>query len=203
MLSFGYHVALEQLKHTRASQYLQPDHSRPSSHDRRPAFFIPLHATANPVHCFLHACAGQGTQRQDPTVSHTGSLFSFNHSAHQSFLDSDNFDAVLGILLVCQNEQGNTLSLLVLQNRLKHDLALLQATHVYLSTPSSALFVDLLDIRIPDIRAIDHKDDRVTAAVVVLPQAAQCVLSAYVPDFEVTLSEIDQANILPDSRDGV
>jgi hypothetical protein len=29
------------------------------------------------------------------------------------------------------------------------------------------------------------------------------VLSAYIPDFEVTFSEIDQADILPDSRNGV
>ena len=174
-----------------------------SPHHGWPAFFIPLDAAANPVHCLLYTCASQSTQRQDPTVSHAGSLLSLNHSAYQSFFDSDNFHAILSVLLVCQNEQGNALRLLVLQNRLKNNLALLQATYVYFCIPCSALFVDLLDIRIPNICAIDHKNDRVTAAVVVLPQAAQCVLSTHVPDLQVTLAEVYQADVLPNSRDGV
>lgn len=174
-----------------------------SPHHWWSAFFIPLDATANPVHCFLHTCTSQCAQRQDPAVSHTGSLFSLNHSAHQSLLDPNNFHAVLSVLLICQYKQRYALSLLILQDRFEHDLALLKATHIYLSVPCSTIFVDFLNIRIPNVCAIDHENDRMTAAVVVLPQAAQCMLSSYVPDFEVTLSEVDQADILPDSRDGV
>lgn len=41
------------------------------------------------------------------------------------------------------------------------------------------------------------------AAVVALPQIAKCVLSAYIPDLEIALVEVDQADILPNGGNGV
>lgn len=41
------------------------------------------------------------------------------------------------------------------------------------------------------------------AAVVVLPEPAESMLSANIPDLEVACAKVHQADVLPDCRDGV
>jgi hypothetical protein len=172
-------------------------------HDRRSSFLVPLDPAANPVHSLLNTRTSQRTQRQDSAVSYAVALLSFNDSAYQALFDSDNLYTVFGILLVRQHQQRNALSLLVLQDRLQHYLAFLQASHVCFCVPRTTSFIDLFHVCVSNIRAVDHKDDRVTAAVVALPQAAERMLSTYVPDLKVALIEGNQADILADGRNSV
>lgn len=41
------------------------------------------------------------------------------------------------------------------------------------------------------------------ATVVILPEPAQSMLSANIPDLEITCAKVYQADVLPDCRDGV
>ena len=85
-----------------------------SAQSRWSRFLVPFDSATEPVDGFLDTCASQGTQRKDSTVSDAASFFTFDDFAHQAFLDADDFDTVLAILLVCQNEKRDALGLSVL-----------------------------------------------------------------------------------------
>lgn len=59
----------------------------------------------------------------------------------------------------------------------------------------------MLQIPIPDISRIDDKNNRVAGGVVGLPELAQRVLAADVPDLEVHVWENDGGDVLADGGD--
>lgn len=50
---------------------------------------------------------------------------------------------------------------------------------------------------LPDVRAIHHENDRVTARVVALPQVAHGDLAADIPDLQVHIRQRYRVDILP------
>lgn len=58
------------------------------------------------------------------------------------------------------------------------------------------------ELSVADVAAVQHEDDGVALRVVALPEAAQGVLAADVPDAEVAGGEEDCADVLADGGDG-
>jgi hypothetical protein len=54
----------------------------------------------------------------------------------------------------------------------------------------------MLQIPIPDIRAVDHEHNRMTRSVVALPQLAQTVLAPNVPYLQVHIRQCNRRDIL-------
>lgn len=60
----------------------------------------------------------------------------------------------------------------------------------------------MLQIPVSDVRAVDYEDDGVAGRVVALPEFAQGVLAAYVPDLEVHVWHRDRGYVLSDCGHG-
>jgi len=58
----------------------------------------------------------------------------------------------------------------------------------------------MLNVCIPHVRAIDHKDDSVAATVIRVPKSAQRVLTSYIPELQVQIGQGYGRDILADSR---
>lgn len=166
--------------------------SNSSTPHGRSRLFIPLHPGAQPVHRLSYSVTGQRTHGQYAGITNAVTLVALHDLLHQSLLDADSLDAVLPVLLVGEDEQRYPLRLGVLQHILENEAALVEAAGAV-----------VVEATIANVGGVDDEDDGVAAVVVALPQLAQGVLAAHVPDLEVHVGQGQGRDILADGGHGL
>ena len=173
----------------------RPKHQTRLPHNRRPAFLIPLNAAANPLNRLLHTRPRQRRARQHPTIPQRAALLPLKHLPHKPLLNPHHLDAILAVLLIRQHEQRHALSIGIEEHVLEHEAALVEAAGI-----DRALGAQTADVGVAHVGAVDDEHDGVARRVVVLPQPAQRVLPAHVPDAQVQVAHRDRRHVLPHRR---
>jgi hypothetical protein len=175
-----------------------------SSHNRRPMLFIPSHPTTHPLDRLLNTSTSESTTRQDTTIPNAGAPLALKHLPHKQLLYANDLDAILAILLVRQHQQRDALGIGMLQHILEHQPTLAEpavVVAVVVQPPAGGHVGG--NVGVAHVAAVDDENDGVAGGVVALPQPAQRVLAAHVPDLEVHVGQGYDGEVLADGGDGV